>query len=794
MKLVYTIIRKSIFCLWVCLISAPIFGQQSQLRTFELQDVKLEEGPFRKAMLVDLDYILALNPDKLLAPFLREAGLEPKEESYTNWEDSGLDGHIGGHYLTALAQMQASAGSEKADALLTYSLNELKRVQEANGNGYIGGVPGSRELWGEIAEGTIDAASFSLNGRWVPLYNIHKTYAGLRDAYQISGKLQAKEMLIEFTDWMLEITENLTEKQIQDVLVSEHGGLNEIFADVADLTGDKKYLELAYKFSHEYLLSPFIANNDILNGMHANTQIPKMIGFERIASLDGNKEYHDAATAFWENVVNKRSVVIGGNSAREHFHPTTDFSEMISSEQGPETCNTYNMLKLSEELFLANPDEKYIDYYERALYNHILSSQHPEKGGFVYFTPMRPGHYRVYSQPQTSFWCCVGSGIENHGKYNQFIYTHSENDVYVNLFIPSKLNWKDKGVEIEQQTAFPQEEFTTLAINTQRPINFSLNIRYPSWAKSDFRIYINKELVTVNQEPGSYVRINRIWKDGDKIEVQLPMEVTAEKMPDDSDYLALKYGPIVLGTKLGEEDQTGLFADDSRGGHIAAGRQIPISQMPVFLTRNPQDLIKKVKKNPGQGLSFSVANGIYPEKFKEFQFIPFYDIHESRYAIYLPMETMQTYQIKQEELKAQEEAEKKLESRTIDRVAPGEQQPESDHFIQSENSNTGVHQNRHWRDATGWFSYDLEDAQKEAGNIQVTYYGRDTDRKFRIYINEQVLAEENFQGSKGDQFFTKEYKLPEKLQLDAQGKINIRFEAQPGSRTAGVYDIRLLKN
>ncbi|MGW1454900.1 beta-L-arabinofuranosidase domain-containing protein [Salegentibacter agarivorans] len=794
MKFSFADLKITLFSLLVCLASTFMFGQQTKLETFKLQDVSLEEGPFRNAMLVDLEYILELNPDKLLAPFLREAGLDPKAESYTNWENSGLDGHIGGHYLTALAQMQASAGSKKADSLLNYSLDELERVQQANGNGYIGGVPGSKELWREISNGNIDAASFSLNGKWVPLYNIHKTYAGLRDAYQIAGKSKAKDMLIRFSDWMLQVTSGLSEEQIQELLVSEHGGLNEIFADVAKITGEEKYLELAYKFSHQKLLKPLASNNDILNGMHANTQIPKIIGFETIASLDNNKDFHSAATYFWDNVVNKRSVAIGGNSVREHFHPTTDFSEMISSEQGPETCNTYNMLRLSEKLFLTNPNEKYIDYYEEALYNHILSSQHPEKGGFVYFTPMRPGHYRVYSQPETSFWCCVGSGIENHGKYNQFIYTHSENELYVNLFIPSTLKWKEQDVEILQQTDFPKEETTNLGIKTEEPKNFILNLRYPSWVKKDqFKIFINEESFAVNQEPGSYVGINRTWKNGDKIKVELPMHITAEKLPDGSDYAAIKYGPTVLGTKTGEQDQKGIFADDSRGGHIADGTQIPSSQMPVFLSENLEDLVKKVRKNPGENLSFSISEGIYPEKFKAQEFIPFYNIHESRYAIYLALETKESYQKKQKDLKEKEIVERELEANTIDRVVPGEQQPESDHFIQSKDSNTGVHQDRHWRDATGWFSYDLKDTENNAKKLQITYYGKDANREFSIYINDKVLAEENFNGEEGDQFFSKEYKLPNNLEYNEEEKITIRFEAKSGSRTASIYDIRLLK-
>lgn len=311
----------------------------------------------------------------------------------------------------------------------------------------------------------------------------------------------------------------------------------------------------------------------------------------------------------------------------------------------------------------------------------------------------------------------------------------------------------------------------------------------------EFKIYINDKIFPVNQERGSYVSIDRNWKNKDRIKVELPMQITAEKLPDGSNYAALKYGPVVLGTKIGEEDQKGVFADDSRGGHIAEGTQIPIFEMPVFLTddENMEGVVKNVKKEPGKNLTFSIAAGIYPEKFEELEFIPFYNIHESRYAIYLPVETKESYTEKQENLKTLEVAERKLESRTVDRVVPGEQQPESDHFIQSKNSTTGVHQNRHWRDATGWFSYELEDTDQSAEKLQITYYGKDSGREFSIYINDKILAEENFQGEEGDRFFSKEYKLPENLKYKDGEKITIRFEAKSGSRTAGIYDVRLLE-
>ena len=533
------------------LLSASLSKAQNvpQVSYFPLQDVKLLDSPFLQAQQTDLHYILALNPDRLLAPFLREAGLTPKAPSYTNWENTGLDGHIGGHYLSALSMMYAATGDTAIYNRLNYMLDELYRAQQAVGTGFIGGTPGSLQLWKEIKAGNIRAGGFDLNGKWVPLYNIHKTYAGLRDAYLYTGSDQARRMLIAFTDWMIDITSGLSNQQIQDMLRSEHGGLNETFADVAAITGDKKYLELARRFSHKIILDPLIKDKDRLTGMHANTQIPKVIGYKRIAELsqdDKNwnhaEEWDHAARFFWNTVVNNRSVCIGGNSVREHFHPADNFTSMINDVQGPETCNTYNMLRLTKMLYqnshnpcnINEPDPNYINYYERALYNHILASQEPDKGGFVYFTPMRPGHYRVYSQPETSMWCCVGSGLENHTKYGEFIYAHQKDTLYVNLFIPSQLNWKEQGVILTQETRFPDDNKVTLRIDKASKKQRTLMIRIPEWANqsSNYSISINGKKETFPTKKGNqYLPLSRKWKKGDVITFNLPMKVTIEQIP-----------------------------------------------------------------------------------------------------------------------------------------------------------------------------------------------------------------------------------------------------------------------
>ncbi len=762
----------------------------SKVSYFKLQDVKLLDGPFKHAEDLDKQYLLELNPDRLLAPFLREAGLTPKAESYTNWENTGLDGHIGGHYLSALSLMYASTGDNQIKERLDYMLSELKRCQDANGNGYIGGVPDGNAIWKEIAEGNIKAASFSLNGKWVPLYNIHKTYSGLRDAWFYTGNEEAKEMLIKMTDWAIDLVSNLSDEQIQDMLRSEHGGLNETFADVAEITGNKKYLKLAEQFSHHVILDPLLKNEDKLTGMHANTQIPKVIGFKRIADVEGNNSWSDAASFFWETVVNDRSVCIGGNSTGEHFNPVNDFSKMITSIEGPETCNTYNMLKLSKMFYQTNCDKKYIDYYERALYNHILSTQNPEQGGLVYFTQMRPGHYRVYSQPQTSMWCCVGSGIENHAKYGEMIYAHTDTDLYVNLFIPSVLNWKDKKVEIVQETTFPDEAKTQLSINPEKTTDFTLQIRYPNWVENGkLKISVNGKDHPVSQNQSGYVSINRKWKKGDKVVVEMPMQLTTEQLPDKSNYYSILYGPIVLAAKTGPEDLTGLFADDSRGGHIAHGRQIPLKDMPIIVSQS-NEIASLVKPIPGKSLTFHLTN-LYPEKYSNgMELIPFFRLHESRYIIYWPQATEDGVKEIQQKIELDEQGKIKLDEKTIDKVICGEQQPESDHFVQFENSTTGFLEDEHWREARGWFSYQMRNPQKKATSIYLKYFNRDSSRNFDILINDVKVQSLNLKGGNWKDLVTETYPIPES-ELSKE-TLTIKFVAQPKSMVAKIVEVRLL--
>ena len=771
---------------------------RQQVSYFPLQDVKLLESPFLQAQQTDLHYILSMNPDRLLAPFLREAGLTPKAPSYTNWENTGLDGHIGGHYLSALSMMYAATGDTAVYNRLNYMLNELHRAQQAVGTGFIGGTPGSLQLWKEIKAGNIRAGGFDLNGKWVPLYNIHKTYAGLRDAYLYAGSDLARQMLVDFTDWMIDITSGLSDKQMQDMLRSEHGGLNETFADVAGITGDKKYLELARRFSHKIILNPLIKDEDRLTGMHANTQIPKVIGYKRVAELsqddkDWNhaNEWNHAARFFWNTVVNHRSVCIGGNSVREHFHPADNFTPMLNDVQGPETCNTYNMLRLTKMLYQDSPETNFADYYERALYNHILASQEPDKGGFVYFTPMRPGHYRVYSQPETSMWCCVGSGLENHTKYGEFIYALQKDTLYVNLFIPSQLSWKEKGVTLTQETRFPDDGKVTLRIDKAPKKGFTLKIRHPKWAEhsKEYNVKINgKSEISIIGENNNYLTLHRKWKKGDVITFNLPMKVNLEQIPDKKDYYAFLYGPIVLAASTGTEHLDGLYADDSRGGHIAHGKQIPLQEVPMLIG-NPETIRNSLHKKDGNQLTFTFDGNVYPVQDKALELVPFFRLHNARYAIYFRQANEEQFKVIQKEMATAERKATELANQTVDLIFPGEQQPESDHGIQYEQAETGTNKDRHFRRAKGWFSYNLK-VKEEASRITITIQKNDRNKVTILLNNEKLAVNPTISETDKDGFITLSWLLPQKLEA---GSCPIRFTPDGTEWTPAIYEVRLLK-
>ncbi|TKC10476.1 glycosyl hydrolase [Pedobacter polaris] len=763
------------------------FGQD-KLQAFSLNEVRLLDGPFKAAQQIDLAYLLSLDADRLLAPYLKEAGLPAKAEQYGNWENTGLDGHMAGHYLSALSLMYGSTADAKVKEKIVYLISELERCQDKNGNGYVGGVPGGKLIWEQIKKGDIKASSFSLNGKWVPLYNIHKIYNGLYDAYAVTGNLKAKNILLKLTDWCIDLVANLSDAQIQEILKSEHGGLNEVFANVATITSDKKYLTLAKKFSDLSILTPLLNQKDALNGLHANTQIPKVIGFEQVAKVANDATWANAADFFWQTVVKNRTIAIGGNSVREHFNPANNFSSMIDSREGPETCNSYNMLKLTKQLFLTNPKANYVDYYERTLYNHILSSQ-SKSGGFVYFTPIRPGHYRVYSKPQESFWCCVGSGLENHAKYGEMIYAHDKTDLFVNLYIPSTLNWKEKGLQITQQTTFPNTETSEFTLKITKQSHFAIKFRYPSWIENGLQITVNGKKQTIVKNKDGYVSISRLWKTGDRINIHLPMQNTVEFLPDQSNWLAFLHGPIVMAAEIDTLKPKNFIADGSRMGHIASETLLPIDQAP-FIVGDKNNLVAKIKADPAHKMQFKINDLIYQQRYKNLKLVPFYTIQSSRYMIYWPYTNEANLKEKLASIKKIENEKNQLDLLTIDLINTGEQQPETDHNFKGEQTENGTYQERHFRNSKAWFSYDLKNKDLKATKLRLTLYGKDKNKDFAIFINDVLLTNVALDGSKGNDFYNTEYLIPSTLLKE---NMQVKFIATAKSAVANIYEIRLMK-
>jgi DUF1680 family protein len=763
---------------------------------FPLSDVTLLDGPFKHARDLNLKVLLEYDVDRLLAPFRKEAGLPEKAKLYPNW--AGLDGHVGGHYLSALAMYYAAMGDAECKKRMDYMISELKACQDANalkypdwGVGYIGGIPKSAELWSKIKAGNVGA----INSAWAPWYNIHKLYAGLRDAWLYAGNEEAKSMFLKYCDWAINLTSGLSDAQMEEMLGNEHGGMNEMFADAYQISSDAKYLTAAKRFSHKAFLDPLSQGNDILDNKHANTQIPKFIGFERIAELSHDGKYDKAGNFFWETVTKNRSLAFGGNSRREHFPSASSCIDFVNVNDGPESCNSYNMLKLTEDLFRMKPSAELADYYERTVLNHILSTQHPEHGGYVYFTPARPRHYRVYSAPNEAMWCCVGTGMENHAKYNQFIYTHSKDTLYLNLFIASELNWKEKGLKLKQETKFPFEEQTKLTV-TEGSGNFKLMVRYPAWvSKGALKISVNGKNISYKELPSSYIAIDRKWNKGDIVSIQLPMHNSIEKMPNVPEYIAFMHGPVLLGAKTGTEDLKGLIADDGRWSQYAAGEYLPVDKAPILVDDNIQSIASKLEPIKDKPLHFKL--NVKMMNPIELTLEPFYQIHDSRYMMYWLSLTNSGYKAYVDSISNSEKEKLELQNRTIDYVMAGEQQPEVDHAIESDRSSKGNNLNEFYREARsgGFFSYDLATKSESNLSLYVRYWGAEWgSRKFDIYIDDQkLITEDNTNRWNQSLFQNVTYVIPDAL-LKGKTHVRVRFQALPGSTAGAVYVVRLVRN
>ena len=596
-------------------VAAPV---QLQAEPFPLSQVRLLDSPFRAAQLRDADYLLSLDTDRLLRNFRVNAGLPTTALPYGGWEapDCELRGHIVGHYLSACSLMYASTGDarfkDRVDAIVA-GLAECQAALATNAShpGYLSAFP----------ESFIDRVE-NRKPVWAPWYTLHKIMAGLLDSYQLCDNTQALVVLTNMADWVKFRVDRLSVDKMQASLNTEFGGMNEVLANLYAVTGNPDHLRLAEAFNQKRIFDPLAAGEDRLNGLHANTQIPKMIGAARQYELTGDTRDAGIAKFFWERVALHRSYVIGGDSDREHFFPVTDFARHLSPETA-ETCNTYNMLKLTRHLFEWSPDAVTMDFYERALYNDILASQDPEEGMFVYLMSLKPGHFKTYSTPEHSFWCCVGTGMENHAKYGDTIYFHNDRELFLNLYIPSELSWQEKGLVVRQETRFPAQDTTRLVFKCENPVPLALKVRWPAWAEK-LSIRINGKRQTINGAPESYVTIDRTWQNGDQVEIKLPMKLHTEPLPGATNIVALLYGPIVLSGELGRNGMPNPYAENQ-----TAFVRVPDPAVPVFVG-SEKSLLEHVK-SAGGPLTFRTHGVGHPA---DVTLIPFYEMQHQRYSVY----------------------------------------------------------------------------------------------------------------------------------------------------------------
>jgi DUF1680 family protein len=607
--------------------ATPAFSPS--VKAFGLGDVELLDSPFKQAMERNAEYLLGLDADRLLHNTRKYAGLQPKGELYGGWESQGIAGHTLGHYLTALSQQYAATHDQRFKKRIDYIINEMAESQRAYGDGYIGALP-PKELAAlrGLKQGKVeikDAFTFK-DGAWVPWYTQHKVLAGLRDAWTLGESPQAKEVTLALANWVGDVTAGLTAEQQQAMLQVEHGGMREVLFDIYALTKDERYLKTAQRFEHRAILDPLLAGRDELPGKHANTQIPKVIGAARGYEVANQSEGRPIAENFWRTVVREHSWAIGGNSDGEFFFSPKAASEHLSGATA-ETCNTYNMLRLTERLFGWQPQVEYADFEERALYNHILASQEPKQGMFTYFMSLKPGHYKTYSTPHDSFWCCVGSGMENHTKYGAAIYFHAQDAVYVNLFIPSVLRWQEGGLELEQKTRYPNQNRTTLTVAKAPAKPLSMRVRVPAWAAGDATLTLNGKRLAVDAKPGSYASVQREWQKGDVLDVTIPTTVRTEPLHGSADQFAFVYGPVVLAGDLGPAptSETVPYAKEQAANLKAEPVAVPT------LTGDPKQLAASLRRAPGDALAFKLTTN---EPRKEITLRPFHELDYQRYTVY----------------------------------------------------------------------------------------------------------------------------------------------------------------
>ncbi len=742
-----------------------------QAYAFNLADVKLLESPFNEAMKADVAYLLKIEPDRLLSDFRAHAGLAPKGLRYGGWESSGLAGHTLGHYLSAIALHYASTGDPEFLKRTNYIVSELEECQKARKTGYVGAIPKEDSMWAEVGKGNIRSRGFDLNGAWSPWYTVHKIMSGLLDAYIYCDNATALKVDEGIAGWAASLLKNLSDAQIQQMLGTEYGGMNDALVNTYAFTGNKKYLDLSYSFHDRRVLDSLALGKDILPGKHSNTQIPKVIGTARRYQLTGDPKDLAISNNFWQIVTKHHSYATGGNSNYEYLGDPDKLNDYLT-DNTTETCNTYNMLKLTRELYAVEPKADLMDFYEKALYNHILASQNHANGMMTYFVSLRMGGKKQYSNEFNSFTCCVGTGMENHVKYGENIYWRGKDgSLYVNLFIPSLLNWKEKDLKVKQEVSTAAKDRMLFTILTPKAKTFIIRLRKPVWSDG-VQVKINGAVQTVAADDKGYIVLNRKWSNNDQIEFSMPKHFYTESMPDNPNRKAVFYGQDLLAGLLGEKE--------------------PQPQdIPVLVTGEP-NVNNWVKQTNPDSLVFTTAGLGNP---KDVEMIPFNRTGNQYYSVYWDVFSPQEWTVQQKMYEEEKRKQRGLEDQTVDMLRVGEMQPERDHELTSEKAFNGNGHGRNWRTVgtNGFLSFNMKVDPADANSIICTYWGTDNRSKaFDILVNDTKVGTEDLNKFRTNKFYDIGYAIPKEL-TSGKTTVVVKIVPQPNNTAGPIYGIRMAK-
>ena len=760
-------------------------------RPLPLTAVRLTGGPLKHAQDLDAKYLLALEPDRMMAFFRKRAGLTPKAEGYGGWDGGGrnLTGHIAGHYLSAVSLMYAATGDVRFKQRADYLVSEMQAVQDEDG--YLGalmdgGNVDGKTRFAELAGGAIRSGGFDLNGLWSPWYVQHKIFAGLRDAYRHTGNRAALDTEIRFAGWANGIVSKLDDAQDQQMLRTEFGGMNEVMADLYADTGDRRWLALSDRFEHRAVRDPLARHEDILGGLHGNTQIPKMLGSLARHAYTGNAADGAAAAFFWEAVVDHHSFATGGHGKDEYFGPADKLSDRVDGRTD-ESCNVYNMLKMTRQLFALRPDIKYAEFHERALFNHVLGSMDPEDGRTCYMVPVGQGSQHEYQDMFGSFTCCVGTGMENHALHGHGLYYEAGHKLWVNLYVPSTAEWNAVGVRLVMATSFPEGETAALTLTLRSPKQFTLALRRPSWAGLGFAVHVNGKAIKDLPTPGAYVEIKRRWKSGDTVALVLPKTLHEEPLPDNARRVALMWGPLVLAGDQGPEQDR------------SSGRQA--ATVFVAAERPIEQWLKPVPGSAGHfrtdGVGRRTDGSGTPGSAGDVDFRPFYSMHRRTYAAYWDLYTPQEWEQKAADIAAEQEKQGKLEAATVGYAQPGQMQTERDFNEQGEETTPDRVMGRAGRRGRNWFSFDLPVDPAHPMALVVTYSTQEFGhRTFDLLTDGRRVGQQTVErtgpGSAATHFFDVLYALPADL-VKGKQKVTVRFQATGGNEIAAVFGIRMIR-